>query len=199
MVNTRVRNIHNYEVDFRYRKNSLGFRDDEFKKTKEKNIFRIFLIGDSIVEGVVVDQKDALDKLLEKKCKEGGLNCEVYNLGVNGTGPLYYRLVAKQFKDYNPDLVIVSICVDNDIEPKRQSHNKAVPTTKIPYEIERVITYLRLHSELWKSIDQFLRTRKIFATLKQYPIDDFYKRLMYQGEINVWIIGRAMAGDNQEY
>jgi hypothetical protein len=178
ILKTRVSHIRSSEVDYCYQENSYGFRDNEFKKKKLKDTLRIFLIGDSFVEGGSVDEKYTFDKLLENKFREDGLNCEVYNLGIRGTGPSGYWLVAKQLKDFHPDLIIVSVYVDNDIEKTYYFKNG----------LEKILHWIRQKSKLLNLINKMLENKKIYTEAKGYPIDDFYKELMLSGKINPYLM-----------
>jgi len=65
------------EFWFEHRCNSLGLRDDE-----ETGKVKLFLVGDSFIEGAGVVQENAPDKLLER---EIGCSGCVLNLGVSGS------------------------------------------------------------------------------------------------------------------
>jgi hypothetical protein len=185
-----------YEFSYRYRKNAQGFRDDEFTQAKAKGIFRIFLIGDSFVEGIV-DEKHTFDKLLEKKCKEDGFNCEVYNLGISGKGPSGYWLIAQQFKSYNPDLVIVSVYVNNDIE--RILRFKTQKTNILARSFKKITVWLENNSALLKSTKEFFEKKSMHSYIKKIPIDYFYKELAYKDQINFWLLVFGQVGGVQEH
>lgn len=172
--------VENYEYNYTAYFNSDHFRDDEF--TKDKNTFRIFIIGDSFVFGVGVKQEYTFDKLLERKCND--IKCEVYNLHTYGS-PSDYLIIAKKFKDYNPDLVIVSLYVDNDIEK----------TTKEKNKLKKLIQ----SSAIITSLQTALSNTQPYSKLDNIKIDSFYKDLMHKGKINIGLSTRALVGDNQEY
>jgi len=188
------------EFDYVVRKNSHGFRDDEFTKNKDKNTFRIFLIGDSFVEGVV-KEGETFDKLLERKCKENGLNCQAYNLGMGGTKPSVQLLAAKEFKDFKPDLVIFSLYVDSGIEVSDEQANQVKPQNFY----KRMIRALN-SLEVLKLSDYFLNSfskKNIYPWLQRYEGNDFYKKLMLQQQMNPWLFLRTenvdSLGGNQKY
>lgn len=189
--------VNNYEYDYSYSQNSSGFRDDEFAKAKKKDVFRVFLIGDSFVKGVGVDTDNTIDRLLEKKFKTDDVACEVFNLGWEGKAPSAYLEVAKQFKEYNPDLVIVSLYTDNDIEstPTEEGHFRLNP-----------IKELIMSLEITKRLDNFLNIwnkRYIYPWTEKYASNSFYSNLVRKNEINIWIPFRASyvnsLGGNQAY
>ncbi len=194
ILKTSRHEVRHYEVCYSYKQNSAGFRDDEFKKTKDKGVFRVFLIGDSFVEGIVEEEK-TLDKLMEKKCSEDNFNCEVYNLGKDGAGPSYYWVIANEFREYAPDLIVVSVYVDNDIE--RTQYYKTSPENKFLYPVEKLVNKIRTGSELLKMVNDYLEKRKLYSLAVLLPIDDAYLKLMHEGKITPWLIKRAMVGDNQ--
>ena len=192
----KVHCMHGYEVDYCWRKNSLGFRDDEFKKKKDMSTTRIFLIGDSFVEGSVQDEYTP-DKLLEAKCRKDGFKCEVFNLGVSATGPSEYWLVAQKFRIYQPDAVVVSAYVDNDIEIEgcavKGRHGEALGYV-LPSE-----QYVPQHRWEWFNLIDGIRIKKeIKNRVNKCNIEGFYKNLMLEQKISPWIACRGGGRDYQE-
>ena len=189
--------VNNYEYDYSYSQNSSGFRDDEFIKAKRKGVFRVFLIGDSFVKGVGVDTDNTLDKLLEKKFKGENVACEVFNLGWEGKAPSAYLEVARQFRGYDPDLVIVALYADNDIESTPTEEGRFRPNP---------IAELIMSLEITKRLDNFLNIwnkRYIYPWTEKYTSNSFYANLVRKNEINIWIPFRASyvnsLGGNQAY
>ena len=179
--------INNYEFNHTIYLNSDYFRDDEFIKEKEASTCRIFLIGDSFVFGTGVRQNETIDKLLEKKLNRHPiLNYEVYNLGMFGTSPAAYYKNAKRFREYKPDLVVLSIYVDNDVIKKRK---KGI--------LESLVSFLS-SSKIMQLIDNLNRDC-IYPWVEKYDISEFYRDRACAGEINPWLLPRATAGDNQRY
>ncbi len=109
--------VHNLEYDYPIHLNSDFFRDEEFHLAKAPGTFRILLIGDSYAYGLGTPNENTFDKLLEQKLNANSpaLHYEVYNVGIVGADPFEYYQLGQQFKDYHPDLVLVSFYVDNDI------------------------------------------------------------------------------------
>jgi len=94
------------------RGNALGFPGPEFERQKRQGVLRIAALGDSFAVGPAVAFEDNYLTLLGKALP----HAEVYNIGVSGTGPREYRLLLSQHVwEYNPDLVLVSIFVGNDV------------------------------------------------------------------------------------
>jgi hypothetical protein len=197
---SRVSYVNNYEFSFIWRLNSLGFRDAEFVKEKVAGTMRIFLIGDSFIEGMVKEE-DAIDKCLEKKCKEDGLSCQFYNLGKSGKNLWELLAVARQLRDYNPDFLIVSMYAD-DIPWKYDLGEGAETKVGLYQKVKNGIN----SSLLLQTTDYFLiRFSKysVYPWLKRYKGQNFYRQLMLQGQINHWIWERceevAILGGNRKY
>jgi hypothetical protein len=188
--------VDSYEFSYDYSLNSHQFRDNEFVKDKAKNTLRIFLIGDSIVFGAAVKRKDTIDKCLEKRCKEAGINCEAYNMGIPATWATHYHKIAKAFKAYKPDLVVLSLCIDNDIEGTPYK-------TPLSIRIKQGIMSLKILQFVEQILNKQLGSTKYeqtFPWVKEYAIDDFYKSLCYKGRISPYLVIRGQAvGDNQTY
>lgn len=176
----------NYEFNITLTHNSDGFRDEEFTKYKDKNTGRIFLIGDSFVYGAVKLNR-TIDKLLEERLNRNSTKrWEVWNLGIPGAGPAEYYETAKKFRDYNPDIVIVSLYVDNDIIASLQETSSASKFFK-SLEI----------TKLYESIAWDLTCEKKLRD--DFIVDDFYIGKICDDHINRGLVFRAGVGDNQKY
>ncbi|MEW6351998.1 MAG: SGNH/GDSL hydrolase family protein [Thermodesulfobacteriota bacterium] len=93
--------------------NSKGFNGREFETKKAAGTYRIVVIGDSFVFGVV-SQKDVFTYLIEERLRQSG-NVEVINMGICSTGPEHYRdLLLREGLELDPDMVIVGFFVGND-------------------------------------------------------------------------------------
>jgi len=93
-------------------RNSLHFKDYEWKIEKSPNTFRIITLGDSMTMGSCVATNSTWPKQLERKLNELGshLRFEVFNMGnpVPHTGTFDEVEVFKNLGlRYNPDMVIL--------------------------------------------------------------------------------------------
>lgn len=96
--------------------NSLGFRDDEFKDDRSKK--NIAFIGDSFVWGYDVEKNERFTEVLRTKTNK----YDIYNLGVSGYGTdQEFLLLQKYFDKFNPDIVFLNICNDNDFTDNSQN------------------------------------------------------------------------------
>lgn len=98
--------------------NSKGLNDLEYPYKKEKDVFRIIIVGDSMTESFQVPLEKTFIKLLEKKLnKQNNRKFEVINCGVRGYGTYNELLyLKKECLKYNPDLVILGFYPCNDIK-----------------------------------------------------------------------------------
>lgn len=104
-----------FEWDVYYKTNAEGFRDTTHPLTKEGK--RILILGDSITEGMGVDQNDNFTKIIEKKL---GSQFEVFNFGVRGYDIIQEDKCLHEIGlKYNPDIVIQVLC-ENDFGPSGQ-------------------------------------------------------------------------------
>lgn len=95
--------------------NSLGFRDKEIGKDKEKYI-RIVVIGDSFTYGWGVNLEDLWSKILEKNLKARGVSLEILNLGKPGASPVEYAEIAEiTIPLLRPDVLILAILQGEDL------------------------------------------------------------------------------------
>ena len=103
----------------RYDTNSLGLRDDEVAVPKPANVYRVLMLGDSVVFGFMVERSATMADVLEQRLNAvrfaGDRRCEVINAGVEGYGiEDERRLYEARLADLGPDLVILGICL-NDV------------------------------------------------------------------------------------
>lgn len=99
------------DFDVTYKINAQGFRDDEhYKYFKERT--RVAIFGDSFTFGNGVPNNQTFAKILEKET-----GYEVLNFGVSGYDPgQYYLALKNKGLNYNPDIIVYSIYLGNDIE-----------------------------------------------------------------------------------
>lgn len=100
----------------RYNINSDGWNSPkEYSKSKTQGIRRIAIIGDSFVEAIQVDVDKSFAEILEKELIKSNINnIEVYRFGVSGAAlSQYLQMMHYVKKEYNPDIVIVTI-INND-------------------------------------------------------------------------------------
>lgn len=106
------------EYVFKVDTNSKGLREDiEYDYEKPEGIKRIIILGDSMGFGYTVNIAESYPKQLEKILGENGFkNTEVINAGVPGYSTYKELMYFKnELYRYNPDIVIVSLTVSNDI------------------------------------------------------------------------------------
>ncbi|MBE9221128.1 SGNH/GDSL hydrolase family protein [Cyanobacterium stanieri LEGE 03274] len=97
--------------------NSYSMRYDEIKKQKEKNTFRIILLGDSIVNGGWwTDQKETLSSLLEQKIinNQSSLNqVEVLNISANSWGARNELAYLQKYGSFSGNILILVLNTDD--------------------------------------------------------------------------------------
>lgn len=107
-----------YDWDFKL--NSLGFKDTEFTQKKD-GTYRILGLGDSFAFGIVPYRYNYLT-LLESQLREEGLDAEVFNMGIPSIGPRdYLALLVREGLEYQPDMVLLSFFIGNDIVEGRKA------------------------------------------------------------------------------
>lgn len=97
-----------------YATNQQGFRDGDFSLAKEKDIFRIAILGDSITFGIGVQQKDTFGELLERQLGALGVRAQVLNFGVGGYNTIQEEeLLKSAVITYSPDLVVLGYALND--------------------------------------------------------------------------------------
>lgn len=91
---------------FLHQYNFYGFRDKNWTVNKTSQQ-RVMFVGDSFVEGVMVDQDCSLPAHFQRLL---GHDIEVMNFGILGAGmEKYLQLIADAVPIFNPDMVVVFI------------------------------------------------------------------------------------------
>lgn len=102
--------------------NSAGFRGREFSTEKSLELFRIVMLGDSVIFGTGVAPNETVPYYLEQllSSDQDVNSYEVYNLGVGGYNTKQELATLREVGlKYQPDLVILNICL-NDSDPVKE-------------------------------------------------------------------------------
>ncbi|USN45019.1 MAG: SGNH/GDSL hydrolase family protein [Candidatus Woesearchaeota archaeon] len=114
---------HTLEHPFAVHSNKYGFRDVDRNLTSTKT--RIILVGDSFAFGYV-DFEDTISQQLERMY---GGEVEVLNMGYYGYEPReYYRLIENVAVNFNPDIIVNTFFLGNDIRMTNDSMRNEIPT-----------------------------------------------------------------------
>ncbi|MFH0739079.1 MAG: SGNH/GDSL hydrolase family protein [Candidatus Omnitrophota bacterium] len=101
--------------------NSDGFRGPEYPLKKEKGLYRVVMIGDSVTFSRLTKWEDSLAQKLEEGLSAGcpGKRFEVLNMGVEGYNSIQeLELLKVKALKYDPDLVIVYYCFNDPDSPE---------------------------------------------------------------------------------
>ena len=105
--------------------NRQGLRDKEYAIEKPKNTFRVAVIGDSYTFGDGVSMEEAYHSVTETQLNllSDSIQFEFINFGIAGYDLLnYLGVIEKKALEYNPDLILIGFCGNNDddLPEKRQ-------------------------------------------------------------------------------
>lgn len=178
-----------------------GIRDYEYSLTKDKNIFRIVVLGDSIAFGWGVELEDTFAKKLESMLNQNlATRCEVINFGVPGyNASQKFALLKGKAIRYNPDSVIVHLVHNDFFETYNYYRPKFINQTllKKSYIYRWIIQRLRSYKQ--KRFLKELAYRKKLATadmarfssiieqLKRISLDRGCKIMFLFNKIEPWM------------
>jgi hypothetical protein len=109
--------------------NSAGMHDREHALHKDKDVFRILVLGDSFVAAEQVTEREGSHSVIESvlnTLSNSHIRYEVISAGESGWGPaqeLMYFRTAGHF--YNPDLVLVFWYAGNDLSDVIPDHSRS--------------------------------------------------------------------------
>lgn len=138
--------------------NNLGFRERDIQIKKPDNIFRIVVLGDSVVMGFGVDDYQAYPRKLEELLKPTKFDpsmthFEVLNMGIQGYSTREYAATLKEDAlPLKPNVIIVGVYPSNDLsgtvgydKDTKYRTLKAIPDL-IPYPVNQ---FLKEHSRAY--------------------------------------------------
>jgi len=157
-----------YSVD--YNINSSGFRGPEIQP-KKKELKRMIVVGDSIVEGHGCPYSKTFSSLLDKKARQ--YNWEVLNLGVQGASPIYFAANLPRYFSSKPDAVLV-VMFENDLYDDRIQERSYFSKPLLDNPESLFINAPKTDSFLSKSQLHLLLGRA-FNRIKYNPLDSIIK------------------------
>lgn len=87
--------------------NLYGFRDREWQVAKTASR-RVLVVGDSMVEGFMVEADETVPRLIEKMARKAGEDVDVWNLGIGGAGLNdYIALIQDAVSVFAPDEIVL--------------------------------------------------------------------------------------------
>jgi len=184
----------NPESSVTWKINSKGLRDNEIGYDKPPGTYRILGLGDSFTFGYAVEQEDTflhkLEALLNHDHPNGKSfkHFETINMGVGGYGQVSeYNIMTKEGLKYKPDMIILAVCVGNDVQESLIELGKVSssgqPSGNTPENkrgfIYKIKNYLgqRLHtySFISKRLHKLLVKYKI-RKVSEYTVDIFNRK-----------------------
>ncbi|MBC8495888.1 SGNH/GDSL hydrolase family protein [archaeon] len=150
--------------------NSDGFRDYEYTKIKDSNIYRIIMLGDSVVFGYNLEN---LSQTIPKKLEYKLLNSsnettyEVLNMGVytyNSVQELHF-FINKGLK-YDPDLLIIGYFLNDPEWVESSLYPYLAPTKRKIYE-QNLLALLPKHCSLEHNMKKSFFGKLILSIFKK--------------------------------
>lgn len=111
----RSEHMKHAEYQYDFRTNSIGLRNQEIPPRTGRDVTRIFLAGDSIVEGIGVQEHETISAYLQEALTKQGQLIDCINGGLSGTS-IYQRGRLIFHVTYQLDIdAILLFIYDNDI------------------------------------------------------------------------------------
>lgn len=161
--------------------NKFGYRDFEYELAKPKDVYRIYVLGDSYTYGWYIDDiNKSYPKVLERVLRQANPNkiIEVINASRPGFN---FKAETERFKNegvlFRPDIVIVGInpldLASNEFPPKYTS-NKFLKSLKLYWitfgTIERKKVALKTYKEIQETYrpgsEKYQKVEEAFKELK---------------------------------
>ncbi len=168
-------NLDTYFKLAKFNTNADGLRDKHYDRSKPANTFRIAVIGDSFTMPSGVNLDDSFHAIIEEELNNlyENIDYQVINFGVGGYClSQYVSVLRHKAIEYQPDLVIIGFCPEND--------HKLLPEDVVqrPYT-EKAIENSFFRSFVFKSLV------KIFTTLQHdhYANTDSFVSMLYDDQL----------------
>lgn len=147
--------------------NKFGYVAKAYDKEKNKDVFRIALIGDSYIEGLQIFERDHFETYLRQMLSKSiNKKVEVLNFGIGGIDlrGMYLRF-DKFAKEYNPDLTLF-FAKEEDLVRK-----DVLPTPE-PYIVKDTIAF---NEDFLNTPDSRLRQK--FAFVRAFSVGNLLKEV----------------------
>ena len=106
--------------------NNLGFRGADIVSNKPEDEYRIFLIGGSTVECLILDDQDSLDAVVQSALQQmigDKISIRVYNAGVSGNrSDDHIAMLTQRIIHLEPDFIVVFAGI-NDLRAAIAGHD----------------------------------------------------------------------------
>ena len=152
----------------RFRSDARGFRVGAETSPRDAR-YRVLLVGDSFVEGLMVDYEETFAGLLEQDLRAAGLDVEILNSGVSGWNPFQYARFAEALPEaLRLDLALVFLYTANDfILPEDTLFAIANVGARHRLRRPRAFSQEELQQAVLYPINDFFETRShLFVLLK---------------------------------
>lgn len=127
--------------------NSFGFREREFSRTKESDVYRIAVVGDSFTYGQGIKENERFTNVIESRLNEFAGQYEVLNFGRPGAETIDHLAFLDDFiLPVTPDFVLLQWYL-NDPEGHDKTGRPKVKYRLIPSDV--LAGFLHTHSALY--------------------------------------------------
>ncbi|ESQ17157.1 MAG: SGNH/GDSL hydrolase family protein [Thiohalocapsa sp. PB-PSB1] len=175
--------------DFTYtmNTNSLGFRSKEIQG-KQRDEYRVMLIGDSMLWGVGVEESNMVSSIIEEQGKSlpsKNKELSVYNYSVSGYNTVQELSVAGAYLDLlQPDHIILGFFIANDIIPNAIAYINSEGNYSTSAEME-----LKIKQELKSKLEKISHS----IILRIVALDVYIPRVRYQIAVSDDVISKSYA------
>ena len=167
------------------RANHFGFRGREYPSDKPAGVYRIMILGDSMVEALQVPLEATFHQQLEAQLNEGSGHrpVEVMAFGVGGYGLIQEYMAWRVYgRTIQPDLVIL-LSVSNDFESELAALTYPISLAQVRDLIQ--IRAASLYGPWWA---QWYRSLHVYTLLRNALYQDPRIRAA-SGRIAEWLFG----------
>jgi lysophospholipase L1-like esterase len=165
----------NIESQYVFKTNGQGLVYRDVPLEKPANTYRMFVSGDSLTEGIGVDESERITSLLEDDLASSAADALFINGGLGGTGPLQYgRLFLEVGLKYNIDALLICVFV-NDVantseevlqNPFAANYSRSIIKRAVYYILPHIYTRLaEIQSQMKHTRET--KTRDFISTISR--------------------------------
>ena len=161
--------------------NNFGFRGDDLEEDKNKNEYRIFLVGGSTTENLYIDDSKSIEKKIQNTLTSIiGTDIELKVLNAGKSGDIstdHLSMLAHRINHLQPDLIVL-LCGVNDLRRSINGYDYLHMSNRAPVYLSKIFKKtLTSYSQITRRILIIKNNLSINNDIEKITFSSRYKKL----------------------